>query len=134
MFALVLLAQTSENGSASPLASMAFAAGCGLLTMILLRRSYRHFGKRTRGGSGPAIDTQPRPTDPWAGVKRDAGARFDRQKVEMHELARDLMGQLESKTIVLNELVQQSQRQIDRLTELLDRGEKEPRMNTDERG
>ena len=102
------------------LAPAIFAAGCALLTMILLRRSYRYFGRRrTRGGSGPHIDAQPRPKDKWDGVKKDADARFNRDQVELYDLARDLKGQLDSKIIVLNELVLKSQKQIDRLEELL---------------
>lgn len=126
---LLIAQETVEAADKEPsmFAPIAFAAGCALLTMILLRRSYRYFGKRRRG-SGKPIDAQPRPTDPWAGAKKDAAARFDREQVELHELARELMGQLESKTIVLNELVMQSQRQIERLEELLEK------VAADERG
>ncbi len=107
--------------AAGLLAPAFFAAGCALLTMILLRRSYRYFGNsRSRGGSGPAIDAQPRPTDKWDGAKKDANARFDRDQVELYDLARDLKGQLDSKIIVLNELVTKSQQQIDRLEALLE--------------
>ncbi len=101
-------------------ASLLFAAGIALLTMLLLRRSYRYFGRRrTRGGSGPTIEFQPRPQGKWDGVKKDANARFDRDQVELYDLARDLKGQLDSKIIVLNELIVKSQQQIDRLEELL---------------
>ncbi|TWT46934.1 hypothetical protein [Botrimarina hoheduenensis] len=120
---LTLLAQTAAK-EPSPFAPLAFALGCGILTAILLRRSYRYFGKRTRGGSGPPIASQPRPADAWDGAKRDAAARLGREKVELHELARDLIGQLDSKMILLNELVQQSHQQIERLQTLLDRAER----------
>ncbi|MEO1495919.1 MAG: hypothetical protein AAFV43_02090 [Planctomycetota bacterium] len=134
MVDLLLIAETGvAEQTPSQLPSILFAAGCGLLAMILLRRSYRYFGKRTRGGSGPAIAAQPRPTGPWDGAKRDAAARLDRERVELHELARDLMGQLDSKTRVLNQLVAQSQQQIERLEVLLDiAAREEPQMDTDE--
>lgn len=102
------------------LAPIFFAAGCALLTVILLRRSYRFFGnRRSRGDSSPPIELQHRPTHKWDGVKKDAAARFNRDQVELYDLARDLKGQLDSKIIVVNELVAQSQQQIDRLEELL---------------
>ncbi|MEQ8849527.1 hypothetical protein [Botrimarina sp.] len=111
------------------LAPIAFALGCGLLTAILLRRSYRYFGKRKRGVGRP-IDTQPRPATAWDGARHDAEARFNRQQVELHDLARDLTGQIDSKLILLRELVAQSDRQIARLEELLDEAERrEPHKN-----
>ncbi|TWT99835.1 hypothetical protein Pla108_07780 [Botrimarina colliarenosi] len=101
-------------------APLLFAFGCALLAMILLRRSFRNFGKLTRGGSGPALLKQHRPTSQWDGAREDATARFNRQQVEMHELAREINGQIDSKLILLQELVAQSDRQIQRLEALLD--------------
>lgn len=101
------------------IAPLAFALGCGLLTALLLRRSYRYFGKKRRGGSGPHLEAQPRPTHAWDGAKQDASARFDRQQVELQELARDLTGQIDSKLLLLQELNAKSERQIQRLEELL---------------
>ena len=106
--------------AAGLVAPLIFAAGCALLTMVLLRRSYRYYGRRTRGGSGPAIELQPRPTNKWDGANKDVNTRFDRDQVELYDLARDLKGQLDSKIIVLNELVTRSQQQIDRLEALLE--------------
>ena len=119
---LTLLLQTES--SLSPVATLLFAVGCGLLTAILLRRSYRYFGKRRRSTDSAPIAAQRRPDGPWAGSFSDAQARFDRQQVELHELARDLRGQLDSKLILLQELVAKSQQQIDRLEELLDEADK----------
>lgn len=106
-----------------PLATVLFALGCGLLTAILLRRSYKYFGSRPKKSKGP-IEKQPRPTGPWSGAYSDAQARFDRQQVELHELARELKGQLDSKIMILQELVARSERQIERLETLLDEAEK----------
>lgn len=96
-----------------------FLAGIGLLTFILMRRSYRYFGKSRRRRDDAALDAQPRPNAPWDGVQHDAMARIERQKVEMFEMARDLNGQLSSKIIVLEKLISDSQRQIARMEELV---------------
>lgn len=95
-----------------------FALGCALLTMILLRRSYRYFGKKRRRNE-PAIDAQPRPTDAWSGAHADASARIERQKVELYDLGREITAQIDNKMILLQELIGKSQAQIDRLEELL---------------
>lgn len=97
-----------------------FIAGCGLLTAILLRRSYRYFNRRPdRGGTGPALVSQPRPATAWDGAHRDASARLEREKVELYEMARDANGQLTTKIAMLEQLVETSGRQIKRLEELL---------------
>lgn len=97
-----------------------FMAGCALLTAILLRRSYRYFSRRPeRGGTGPPLVTQPRPATAWDGAHRDAAAQIERQKVELYEMARDANGQLTSKIAMLEQLVETSGRQIERLEELL---------------
>ena len=98
-----------------------FLAGIGLLTFILMKRSYRYFAKPRRLRNDAALDLQPRPRAPWDGVQHDAMARIERQKVEMFEMARDLNGQLSSKIIVLEKLIADSQRQITRMEELVDK-------------
>ena len=101
------------------LASMMFAAGCALLTALLLRRSYRYFGRSRRKQNEGPIAAQPRPTSEWSGAHHDAAAMIERQKVELHEQGRELRAQLDNKISVLQELCRQSQQQIDRLEELL---------------
>ncbi len=97
-------------------AAILFFAGCALLTLILLKRSYRH-GRR-KSNSAP-IERIARPTTKWDGVQRDTLAQVERQKVDMYDMARDLNGQLSSRIIVLEQLVGESQRQIERLETLL---------------
>gem|GEM_PF-3347369 len=101
------------------LPTLMFLAGCGLLIWILLKRSSRYFGRIRRGQSPAAIERQPRPTSSWSGSQRDALARIEREQVEMQERARDLAGQLNSKIIVLEQLIATSGRQIKRLEALL---------------
>jgi hypothetical protein len=96
-----------------------FAAGCAALTFILLRLSWRRSGKRSRGGSGPPLDAQPRPKHRWDGAQKDAEARIDRHQVELHDLARDLTAQIDSKLVLLQHLIAQSDQRIHRLEELL---------------
>ena len=95
-----------------------FFAGCALFTLVLLRRTYLRLGRRQKA-SPAAIERVARPNSPWDGVQRDALAQVERQKVEMHEMSRDLNGQLSSKIIVLEQLIGDSQRQIERLERLL---------------
>ena len=91
-----------------------------MLVFFLLWRSYIRFGRRTRGGEGPPIAKQARPKHAWDGAKQDADARFSQQQVELHELSRDLMGQLDSKMMLLQALIAQSDERIARLEGLLD--------------
>ena len=111
------------------LASAMFAAGCAALTFFLLRLNWRRQGKRSRGGSGPPLDAQPRPTHPWDGAQNDAAAKVDRQQVELHDLARDLTAQIDSKLVLLQHLIAQSEHQIHRLEGLLAEIEKERRSS-----
>lgn len=96
-----------------------FLAGVGLLTFMLMRRSYRYFARPRRNRNEKPIELQHRPKSAWDGVQHDAMAHIDRQKVEMFEMSRDLNGQLSSKIIILEKLIEDSQRQITRLETLL---------------
>lgn len=96
-----------------------FLAGVGLFAFILLRRSYRYFGKPRQRRSDAALELQPRPKGPWDGMQHDAMARIERQEVEMFEIARDLNGQLSAKILVLEQLIHDSQQQITRMEDLL---------------
>jgi len=96
-----------------------FFAGCALLTFVLLKRTYRHFSRRPKSSSAP-IERVHRPATKWDGVQRDALAQVERQKVEMYEMSRDLNGQLNSKMLVLEQLIAQSQRQIERMEQLIE--------------
>ncbi len=96
-----------------------FLAGVGLLTFILMKRSYRYFSRPRRKHNDKPLELQPRPKGPWDGAQHDTMAHIERQKVEMFEMSRDLNGQLNSKIIVLEKLIADSQRQITRMEALL---------------
>ncbi len=102
-----------------PIAIFMFLVGCALMVSILLRRSYRYFGKTKGSKIITGLEHLPRPKSSWEGTFRDAGAVVDRQEVEMAEMARDLSGQLATKMIVLEQLISESQKQIDRMEKLL---------------
>ena len=96
-----------------------FLAGVGLLTFILMKRSYRYFSRPRQKRNDKPLELQPRPKGPWDGAQHDTMAHIERQKVEMFEMSRDLNGQLNSKIIVLEKLIADSQRQITRMEVLL---------------
>ena len=100
-------------------AILLFLAGCAMLVSILLRRSYRYFGKRSGPRVIQGLERVPRPGAAWDGSYHDAEARIGRQEVEMAEMFRDMNGQLTSKMHVLEQLISDSQKQIDRMEELL---------------
>ena len=96
-----------------------FLAGVGLLTFILLKRSYRYFARPRRARNDAPLELQPRPKGVWDGAQQDAMAHIERQKVEMYDMARDLNGQLNSKIIVLERLIAESQKQITQMEALM---------------
>ncbi|QDS97284.1 hypothetical protein [Adhaeretor mobilis] len=103
-------------------ASLMFLAGIALVTVILVRHTYRRIGRgRTQltGGRGAAIESQPRPVNAWDGSFRDATATVERQKVELHEFARDANGLLTSKIAMLEQLIATSGEQIEHMERLL---------------
>ncbi|MGI9456975.1 MAG: hypothetical protein ACR2NU_10455 [Aeoliella sp.] len=113
-------------------AILMFIAGIALLTMILLRRTYRQIGRHRKRYDARPIDSQPRPESEWSDAKSDVPAVIERQKVELADLSREVHGQIDSKVMVLRELIVQSQHQIARMEELLEQTDgNEPRMHTD---
>lgn len=101
-----------------PLSILMFLAGAGVVAWVLLRRGFRRSGGRKKYDSRP-IDTQPRPTSEWSGAYSDASAQIERQKVELAEFSRDVNGQIDTKILILRELVRQSDERIRRMEDLL---------------
>ncbi|MEQ8209039.1 MAG: hypothetical protein RH917_04340 [Lacipirellulaceae bacterium] len=111
-----------DNLSPELRGSLMFLAGVALITIMLVRKTYRRIGRgraKLTGGRGPAIESQPRPADAWDGAYRDASAHIQREKVELHEMARDANGQLTSKIVMLEQLIETSSGQIERMEQLL---------------
>jgi len=108
-----------------------FFAGAGLLTVIVLRRTFRRIGRSGKSSTEP-IERVARPSGKWDGAQRDALAQVERQKVEMYDMSRDLNGQLTSRIVVLERLIGESQRQIERLETLLAEADHATRATNDE--
>ena len=122
--ALVVLAFTQ-------LPLLMFLAGCGMLVLILLRRSHRYFGRRSSDSSSSLpVALQPRPTSKWSGVERDALARIDREQVDLYDMKREIEGQLNSKIVILEQLIETNQRQLERIEQLLGAAEEQTGMSS----
>jgi len=96
-----------------------FVMGSGILILILLRRWQRHYGSRRsrRKQATPAWVTTERPTKARRSLTT-APPEVLRWQVEMHELARDLKAELDTKMQALQVLVQQARCEADRLEQL----------------
>lgn len=90
-----------------------FAVGAILAIMILLKRSYRYFGRRSRGGHITHVarpDTMPNPIDEAKGSRE-----FDRWEVRMEERMREHTALLDSKMLALQALLNEADKTIARL-------------------
>ena len=85
--------------------------------VILLRRSSRYFGKRSK--SNGAIVEIPRPAAHGPQMSVGAPAECDQWEVHMHETARELSARIDSKMIALGQLIQDAEAKIARLESML---------------
>jgi len=100
---------------------MFLLASVAVLTLIFLRITYRRIAQRRRAAAGEsALVRVPRPQAKWSGSQRDIFAEISRREVEMHELARELTGQLDNKIIILQQLVAECDKKIEEIRSLLD--------------
>lgn len=99
-----------------------FLVGVGLMTAILLRRYFRYYhrGGRKRA-EAPLARAKPNKLEgqPLADAPRDVL----RWQVEMHETARDLKAEIDSKLSVLQTLVSLADEQTTRLEAAIARAE-----------
>lgn len=105
---------------AAQTSTLMLLAGMSLLALILLRRSYRYFGRRNRPNR-PDVQT----TRPSEHAMHDAPSaappEFLRWQVAMHETARDLKAELDSKMGALQHLVRQAAEQSQSLENSIER-------------
>jgi hypothetical protein len=103
---------------ANPGATFLLLAGCGLMVYLVMRKA--HVQREIERRSQIFTDVHPLspPQAPW---------KMSENGVEMADLARDLNGQLTTKMIVLEQLIADSQKQIERMEALLKRIEKAKR-------
>ena len=83
-----------------------FVMGAMLIGFVLLRRSQ----KRGRLAPWPSISPPPHKAHSPAAHHLDAPGAMSRWEVEMHELARDLAGQLDSKIVIVQQLMRDAER------------------------
>lgn len=95
-------------------------AGMGAMIWILWRRSTRYLGKGDRADV-LAYRSSARDTDR---AMIDAPAELTRWQVEMHETARDLKGEIDTKLAVLQILVRHANEASARLEAAIDRTQK----------
>jgi hypothetical protein len=102
--------------------SWAFAAGIALLTWLLLRRMYlRRRAKPSRGGAAEIGRVAAlRSRQPLI----DAPPETIRWQVEMHDTARDLKAELDSKISIAQTLIAMAQEERLRLEETIERAER----------
>ena len=103
--------------------TLLFLAGLVLTCGVLLLRTHRQLSKRPRTEMpSPATFSQPRP-QPALGHRLDAQRDLRQWEVEMHDLARELRGELDSKIAILEHLIQDATQQADRLEAAIGRAE-----------
>jgi len=114
--AAALLADAQTPGKLE-VASLLPLAVILLGLIFLVRRSYRYFGRGRHGrGAKTAQEKRRHAVDKPVDVLR--------WEVEMHETARALSAQLDSKMSALQALVQSAQQEADRLERLREQDEK----------
>lgn len=98
-----------------------FLGGLGLVCSVLLLRTHRQLSKRPKSEL-PSPTTFSQPRQPAATAHRLDAPRETRQwEVEMHDLARDLKGELDSKIVIVEQLIREAKTQADRLEAAISR-------------
>ena len=93
--------------------SMAMVAGLVVVIWLLMRRSDRYFGRRA--GSDDFSPRRQRPAGKDHRPLSDVPPELVRWQVEMHETARDLKAELDSKIGALQQLNLLAREQVERL-------------------
>lgn len=89
---------------AADTSTVMLALGLALLVSILLRRSYRYLGRVSRRPVS-ALEKVPRPRASSRQALDDAPPELLRWQVEMHDTARDLKAELDTKITVVRQLL-----------------------------
>ena len=93
-----------------------------LLGILVLWFSLKRFGRRTAKSSSQPSASRPASTLPLADSHHlDAPTSVARWEVAMHETARDLMGRLDSKIVIVEQLVRRADQAAARLENVLQR-------------
>ena len=95
-------------------ASILMLAGCAVLIYTLMRKAQAEKARQRNTTVVNDMRRLPPTTKPW---------KTSEMSAEMIDLARDLNGQLTTKIIVLEQLIADSQKQIEHMESLLQRVE-----------
>lgn len=85
------------------------AAGVALLAAVLLRRAYRRLAR------SKSADRQPKRVELSGSVRRAQSSSLDSAEVQLHEMARELSAQLDSKAVLLEHWIRLARDEADRL-------------------
>lgn len=91
-----------------------------LLGILVLWFTFKRLGRRRTKSSNPVPVSRSVTSTPQADLHHlDAPASVARWEVAMHETARDLMGRLDSKIVIVNQLVRDARQAAAQLEALL---------------
>lgn len=110
------------RGIADHTSVIMLALGLALMALILLRRSGRYF-RRTKRRNVPAIEEVARPSPSLDESPNDCPSDVLRWQVEMHETARRLAAELDTKTSVLRQLLLMATQATEKLDQSIRRAE-----------
>lgn len=111
--------------------TIVFLSGLGLVCAVLLFRTNRQLNARPKSRPAPPSSwSKPRPPKVPAAHHLDLPREAQRWEVEMHETARELRGQLDSKISVLQHLIRDAAAETARLEAALERAAKLDVANT----
>lgn len=96
-----------------------FLAGVSLLALILLRRIYRRYGRRRIKGNTDYASYRPDAMTARSRSLSTAPSDVLRWHVELHDTARELKAELDSKMRALQLLIGQAREEADRLERIL---------------
>lgn len=111
-FRLVWLPLATEGGGGA--AQFALIAAILVLTITMLLRLYRYQARNRRTVTRGKSAAEPAPSHK---ATPDSVVRWE---VEMHELARDLKGEIDSKMVALGHLIRDADRAAQRLEDALE--------------
>ena len=103
-------------------AAWLFFLGIAMLVAILLRRFYRYQAKQKKNqkeNDAPIVSSQSSPDKPRQPLI-DAPPEIIRWQVEMHELAREMKAELDTKMVALQKLIQLANQAEQRLTKAVE--------------
>ena len=95
-----------------------FILGLGLMIVILMRRWHRYYGPRRRRRNEAPLERASLESKRPLRSLSDAPTDVLRWQVELHETARDLKAELDSKIIALQVLIRMARQEAERLERL----------------